>query len=403
MKVYLFGAGASNSYSHSITKVKPPLAKDFFKAYQQLKISEDRHVLIGFIVNYVRNTRGIDPFDFASWNENIENFLTEIDELINTKEKFLKLPFEDRILFTDAYKQMLFLFTSVLNEIQNGTPCNLYASLIEHINKEDILLTFNWDCLLDRALFETGKWSPHDGYGIEFSSFFRNGWKCYPANNTSSNLLLKLHGSTNWLVPYFTYHFQTGEIFFSNQLIKPETCPIFCFVHSEDVYETYENRTRKGYAPFSYYYYPPNLPIDSKVTVGGITRVSMVSAFDLPEFGKTTIGGYPYASMPFIVPPIKNKNYNLLSNVFDKIWDLSLKALIECNELIIIGYSFPNTDIRSWDLLYNACLKRDKPMRIVLVNPFPQEIETNIKNKLFEKCTIETIPLTFSEYIKLQK
>lgn len=117
MRVFLFGAGASHSYPLSPTGVRPPLAKGFFEAFNKLDISGDRYVLIGDIVNYVRNTRGINPFQFSGWNENIEDFLTEIDEQTGTPQKALALPFPLRALYSRTYNQMIFLFASVLNEI----------------------------------------------------------------------------------------------------------------------------------------------------------------------------------------------------------------------------------------------------------------------------------------------
>jgi hypothetical protein len=59
--VYMFGAGASRGYRGSRTGVVPPLAKDYFSTFQKLAISADLEVKIGFIVNYVQDTRGISP------------------------------------------------------------------------------------------------------------------------------------------------------------------------------------------------------------------------------------------------------------------------------------------------------------------------------------------------------
>jgi hypothetical protein len=80
-KVVVLGAGASASYSDSPTGLRPPLAREIIPAFQQLEISGNRLVLIGHIINYVRDTRGVDPIDFNSWNEDLEIFMTEIDEI----------------------------------------------------------------------------------------------------------------------------------------------------------------------------------------------------------------------------------------------------------------------------------------------------------------------------------
>src|SRR5690242_15891288 len=149
MRTLILGAGASHSYSQSPSGIRPPLARNFFEAFNVLSISGDRHVLIGSILNYVRDTRGVNILDFPSCNENIEDFLTEIDEQLAVKENVDTLPLEKLYLYSDAYSKMLFLFASVLNEIQNGPTCESYANLVRGLRPGDSIITFNWDTLLD--------------------------------------------------------------------------------------------------------------------------------------------------------------------------------------------------------------------------------------------------------------
>ena len=66
---------------------------------------------------------------------------------------------------------------------------------ISKLHKGSVILTLNYDCVLDQALYESKRWSPGGGYYI--SSF--------PANNSENSnldniLLLKLHGSVNFRV-----------------------------------------------------------------------------------------------------------------------------------------------------------------------------------------------------------
>lgn len=58
--VYLLGAGAWHGYEGSRTKVRPPLAGNFFSAFYRLLISQDLEVKIGFITNYLADITGID-------------------------------------------------------------------------------------------------------------------------------------------------------------------------------------------------------------------------------------------------------------------------------------------------------------------------------------------------------
>src|SRR5262245_44698639 len=109
MRAYIIGAGASQSYSRSPTGVRPTLAKNFFSAFHKLEISADRHVLIGYIVNYVRDTRGIHPAKFNLWQEHVEEFMAEIQNVVSNSTRFKELPLDYRIPLSQAYTQMLFL------------------------------------------------------------------------------------------------------------------------------------------------------------------------------------------------------------------------------------------------------------------------------------------------------
>jgi len=180
MRVYLLGAGASFPYSLSPTGVNPPLAANFFDTYDKLQLSY--HVKVGHVINYVN-----DKKQSGNWNNstaNIEDFLTEIDDGIaeaslaiqqngpNDVQTFSKL-----MSLSLVYDQMVFLFATVLNEIQNGPASPEYSLLVNQLSPDDVLLTFNWDTLLDRVLWDTKRWFPDDGYGLNFASLFENDWR----------------------------------------------------------------------------------------------------------------------------------------------------------------------------------------------------------------------------------
>ena len=398
-RAFMFGAGASHSYTESPSGVRPPLSRDFFKTYNQLAISEDRYVLVGSIVNYVLETRGVDPIAFQNWNENVEDFLTEIDDLVNTKKKALSLPMEKLFLYPRAYDEMILLFTSVLNEIQNGPPCREYRKLVDKLTPGDVLLTFNWDTLIDRALWESGIWAPEHGYGIEFKGLYEDGWKSVGGPSQTSYKLLKLHGSTNWLMPYLTLDFPSGERRFINRGVADDDQPLFCFVRAEDTYKTYQDRTKTGYAPFSYYYYPPDLPLPPSPDPPGKTLRSTVLAFDLPEHGTTTAGGYPYSSMPLIVAPVRRKRYGICGGVLDEVCALAASEIVSCTELFIIGYSFPTTDVRAWQLLAEAIRQREAGCQVVIVNPHAEELANRLRGAL-SGCAVTPHATTFDQFVE---
>jgi len=158
---YLLGAGASHSYNRSISGIPLPLSNDFFSTYSSLPISEDFEVRMGDIANYVRDVHGIPWERFNSFNMNVEAFMTELDEnvrLLAERIQTGKLSTEQRgnyYSWVRAYDQMIFLFTHVLNETQNGPVSREYSRLVSMCDENDTMITLNWDTLIDRALYES--------------------------------------------------------------------------------------------------------------------------------------------------------------------------------------------------------------------------------------------------------
>ena len=67
------------------------------------------------------------------------------------------------------------------------------------------MITFNWDTLMDRALERTSAWRVESGYGVVPAFVYDDQWYApdYRTDNSpNAPLLLKLHGSSNWLTSY---------------------------------------------------------------------------------------------------------------------------------------------------------------------------------------------------------
>lgn len=374
MKVLLLGAGASKSYAQSPTGVSMPVAKDFFKTYKQLAIAENPWVLIGDLLQYLKRYCGVSVFDFQNYNRDIEKLHSEIEEKllnkINQKQPSDRFSEELHIYFK-AYTELIFLFTSVLNEIQNGPVSETHLNLAKWLRNEDVVLSFNWDTLMERALAETTAWNCFEGYYVQPVSVYQNKWietQSIIPENQEFPTIVKLHGSTNWLTaaPFIGH----GGM----ETTQAEALDRFCVYESTvDPYPTYDGRFMPGYEKFSYGYYPVNLPLEGKSAPDGKLMVRLIQSEPFRPAGTGPKDGL--VSIPLIIPPVKNKSYDYFGDLFRNLWQKAEESLVTAEDIVLIGYSFPETDYQSDRLFKNAFSKRNTMPRIFIVNPEAQKIK----------------------------
>ena len=410
--VFLLGAGASHDYGQSPSGTSPPLARGFFDAYANLDIAGDFDVRVGSIVTYVRDAYGIPPVAFGSFNEDIESFMTQLDSQVRNLAGVLAegLSREETDVLgqffqaNQAFDQTIFLAAHILNEIQNGPVAEVYSEFSDRIDVTDVVATFNWDTLLDRAFAESGEWFPDTGYGVEFEKILDGGWRS-PTAMDSERRLYKLHGSTNWLVHYMTrslldgsrglvsrqgpladhnilsfdmnFDVVDGQLVVAPQALpdersliavpsppNPDSLPV-CIVDSRKSVNTYRARWRPRYEPYSYFF-PPDHPRS----------------------------GIPL--MPLLVPPTAFKLYEEFAHVLDQIWSLTQTAIDEADRVVVVGYSFPMTDSRALGLLGGQFQGV-----VEVVNPDPDPVCARIsQHTSIAANRILPRPATFSEYVR---
>ncbi len=383
-RVVLLGAGASKSYDKSKTKERMPIANDFFKTFNKLSISENTWVLVGSIIEYVRKYRNVDIEDFHNYNEDIENLHSELQEklyeiLNKNKDSFLggeetpEEEFMDNFTVYKAYFELIFLFVSVINEIQNGEVSEAHKNLAKQLTSNDSVITFNWDTLMDRALDEMSDWNPDSGYLVKPKYLYKEKW-CVPVerNEQTYPLLLKLHGSSNWLTSHPVP--ENGELVPTQEQSIEDFC---VYVNNISPYSCYKGRYSEGYEDYSFGYYPVNLPLDGKSAPEGMVFVR--SSIKNPFMKGPTSTDKGLASIPLIIPPVKKKEYDNFGNLFGTLWEKAEQKLCEASVIYIIGYSFPKTDYRSSELFKRAFLKRMDMPKIVIINPNPELIEERFK------------------------
>jgi hypothetical protein len=384
--VWLFGAGASHHYNLNSRGVPVPLANDFFEAFNALPTSHGFHAHVGPFISYLGHHRGVPPEEVSRWRENIETFMTSIDEEImqlgarRADRTLNEGDLSKALSLAMVFNNMSFILASVVNEAQNGPSDSLYRHLLDFCGPNDAFVTFNWDTLSDRALVDTGGWTPNDGYGLHFASVLDGTWKSrvegapkFPTDWT----LLKLHGSTNWLVPYT--HVDLRDYHFGSSF--PKSHSIFLYWQASLPYATHKTRWRGGYAPTCYCYYPPNLPSScfsqeqisappGRVWVRA-TLKGIFAPFDEPD-----ADGVP--SSPLLITPVRQKKYDVYRATMESLWGRCASCLETANRIVIVGYSFPSTDTRSLDLLRAALYARRGEIDVEIVAPDADAVASRI-------------------------
>ncbi len=142
MRVVVLGAGASKAYSSSKSGCTMPMARDFFKTYQDLSIAADRRVLVDKILLFGKDYLNLNYDEMFEADLDIEDLHTRIEyELLRLRLRAVQPDFgieEIELMFVSgAYDQLIFLFASVLNEIQNGPVSEWHLRLANALNAED--------------------------------------------------------------------------------------------------------------------------------------------------------------------------------------------------------------------------------------------------------------------------
>lgn len=385
MRTFIIGAGASKAYSSSPTNCTMPIANDFFNTFQNLDISDDLWVLIGDIINIAKQDFDIDINDFFTSSFDIEDFHTHVEEKL--LEQMKENSIWNNIYYYKAYLQLIFLYTSIINEIQNGPISNAHVKLVKSLRKDDSIITFNWDTLIDRALSEHTNWKTDFGYCLKPEKIYKDQWTDVENCTHNYTKLIKLHGSTNWLTTYPQP--DKEQLLKLNQ--KIDNSSFYIYEHAYSPYHCYDGRFKGPYEPFSYFYYPPNILDDIALEENKNKVMFKAGVMNQPEAKKIyeeLLGrelNIPQRTglekgvitMPLIIPPVKDKKYTLFANLFIELWETAKDEIINANEIIIIGYSFPRTDTRTIQLFREAFCKKKKLPKVVIVNPEPDEI-TNL-------------------------
>jgi len=390
---WLFGAGASHHYTLNPFAEPVPLANGFFEAFNNLPTSQGFQAHVGPFINFLEHYRGVPPEKAGAWCENIEDFMTSIEqELDGLRESLRQRPFTAEefrraLSYALVFNNMTFIFASVLNEAQNGPSMSLYQAILETAGPNDTFATFNWDTLLDRALIDTGGWDPNKGYGLKFRAVLDGSWKEVLEGDVkfhSNWKMLKLHGSTNWLVPHMGVDPRSLQFRPTVQLGND----VFLYWHSSLPYATHHNRWTGGYVPTTYCYYPAHIPArffdqEQLLAEPGHVFVSFTPRVFSP-FEEGDSKGVP--SSPVLITPVRQKKYDAYTATIESLWTQAFEELQTTNRVVIIGYSFPQTDTRALDLFRAFLVERGGETLVEIVAPNVNDIVQRIGEDYLAKA-----------------
>lgn len=350
--VYIFGAGASRACSS-----KTPTIKEIFsKASEVGGRSEE---LRREISDHLRQRFGIRAEDLLNGNIDFERVFTLVVSDRDMAESFGSAEERSNIATAEIGLESLVyeLFMTVTWDEIVGTG-DLYDELVKRLGEEDVLISFNYDLQLDAALERSGRWSPLDGYGFDFSRFQNSEGKPLGSHleKASTWRLLKLHGSLNWFRMTGIYGHATGRGW------------------KGEFSEQHKGR-------------------DVLVEIRSRSQVSPLGILDIDCMD----GPNNFHLDVNIIPPSLRKE---LSPQFVRLWHQARDSIIAAERIVVIGYSLPPTDFAA-EWLFRTAARLNQRSRVALEIANPEDaVCTHLARVFGEKFSGSNFFKGFREFIE---
>lgn len=320
--IYVLGAGASigakripEDYLRS--SLKMPSANNFF-ADVFYRSETERHSkrfvnVLGlsyegvndFLVRAWGMTRNINIFDIQDWQDiNIEDVFTFLD----VGERMFHKGTNYHKAFQESKTDLEVFIVDMILQRCIGQRCEYLEKIFNKLKPTDTIISFNWDTLADATLDYIGNNQFRNYLMIMSEDSIKIG------KFKKVGLLLKLHGSVNWL-----------------QCKNPD-CSDY-------------DRIR--------------LPLSRK-------RHPLLNA-SLDAFCEC--GTCKHRLSFFIVPPVSNKAIIHRNSFLHKLWLISREKLQYASRIVFIGYAFPSTDFYTEWLFRQIYFLAEGRPEITVVNP----------------------------------
>jgi len=317
--IYILGAGAS--YSHSNKEF--PLINDIFKVAKESAIlvlsilgkNDEIRPMYECVRNYIEEKFDKDILD-SRQKMNIEEILTILEIDIE------KIKSNDLQIIRDRMISIIFMTFYYLTEKSYYYKRNSdYFTFFNHLKKNDTIITYNWDVLLDNILDRENLIEK-----IKVRELYEQ-----DIENTSKKQYLKMLMD---LSAYRDYH--------NFRINAP-----YEKYHSEGYYLKLHGSID--------WLYCPNEDCGLYAKVFPIKNIN----------GEYKCHECSSKMKHLIIPPVLNKNYSGFPFI-KKLWNIALEELQLADELVIWGYQLPPTDF------YNKWLFRqtgDLLKKVSIINP----------------------------------
>lgn len=324
--VILVGAGSTLSDAKSKPqKDKPPLDKGFFSGCKNKDYSEFYP-----IENYLKYIYDIDITNLQY--DSLERIMAIIYADINTP----KLQKQS----INAFRNLIQLFNRRIADTTNSLEINKQSNLFKVIAKNisstsppsDLsIITFNQDIHIEKtleALQATKKYSQNgkifsfpDCYSMEGADSRMTSPKGKSAKiftkskDTDGIAIYKLHGSLNWFSTHKSKNVPKNSILSKDKEIR----------------------------------ITPRKEIPSDMMFVGKRRTY---------------------TFPIIIPPVNHKSAIIHTDLLP-IWKDAEAKLSQADTIIVFGYSCPETDFESANMLRRATNSQTKPQSFIVIDPDP--------------------------------
>jgi hypothetical protein len=331
------GKYASKAIARAIPQLKKSGANpQALKALQELR--PDDH--LGALKGFVQEQFGIAPNAYGDSNVDFEKLFALVDAellgyhgLLHLRGEIPHGPSSSDVLEMEF---MLVLCGSIVAATRNLT-CDYHDRMASWLNKGDLVASFNYDLLMDRSLRRCLRWFPDTGYALRFSKIGRRTgddveWRD-PLTTPSDAILLKPHGSLNWLHPIDSWD-SVAHMNLHGRTSRQAQERLFCL---EDINPRFE---------------------DDHPT------------YEWWERYDHTDNDYTFDMHSIVVPPTLSKPYRDYEPMIGSQWAHLFRALLhEAHELYLVGYSIRPDDVRSWWLFRKIAVSSETLERVVVVDP----------------------------------